>query len=71
MNAILLAFLLAAAPAPDELAARAAAIKPSDHELTWLHVPWVLDLAEAQQSAQAENRPILVWATGDDPLERC
>jgi len=60
-----------AALATDDLAARAAAIKPSAKELTWLGIPWVLNLAEAQKMAREERRPIFLWAAGDDPLERC
>ena len=66
--ALLLAF---AAQAKDDLVARAEAVKPSAKELTWLRVPWVLNLAEAQKTAREEKRPIFLWATGDDPLERC
>ena len=69
--ALLLAFLAPAAQAKDDLASRAAAVKPSAKELTWLRIPWVLNLAEAQKTAREEKRPIFLWATGDDPLERC
>jgi hypothetical protein len=55
----------------DDLEARASAIKPTPRELTWLGVPWVLNLAEAQKTARQEKRPIFLWVTGDDPLERC
>ncbi len=67
----MLALLLLALPAGDDLARRAAAIKPSEKELTWLGIPWVMDLMEAQRLAREEKRPIFLWATGDDPLERC
>jgi len=65
--------LLAGDPRPTEqtLARRAAAIKPTAEELHWQQVPWVTDLAEGQRLAQAERRPIFLWVTGDDPLERC
>jgi hypothetical protein len=53
------------------LAQRAAAIKPAPAELRWQQIPWVMDLAEGQRLAQAERRPIFLWVTGDDPLERC
>ena len=66
---ILLAAL--AAQAKDDLATRAGAIKPAAKELTWLGIPWVLNLAEAQKMAREERRPIFLWAAGDDPLERC
>jgi hypothetical protein len=37
----------------------------------WLQVPWLLDLNEGIRTARAENRPVLIWVSGDDPLERC
>lgn len=55
----------------DELELRAAVIKPTAEELAWLKIPWVLDLKAAQQTATSERRPIFLWVTGDDPLERC
>jgi hypothetical protein len=66
-------FLLAAASSlsSGELAERAAAIKPIPEELRWQRIPWVTDLAEGQRLAQVERRPIFLWVTGDDPLERC
>jgi hypothetical protein len=54
-----------------ELADRAAVIKPTAKELTWLKIPWVLDFKAAQNTAKLESRPIFLWVTGDDPLERC
>ena len=69
MTTILL--LVMTATAKDPLAVRAAAIKPAAKELQWLEVPWILDLAEAQRMAREEKRPIFLWVTGDDPLERC
>jgi hypothetical protein len=60
-----------ALPGTDDLAARAAAIKPAARELSWLGIPWVSNLAEAQKLAREENRPIFLWVAGDDPLERC
>jgi hypothetical protein len=53
------------------LAKRAAAIKPVAEELCWQQIPWIIDLAEGQRLAKAEGRPIFLWVTGDDPLERC
>jgi hypothetical protein len=50
---------------------RAAVVKPTAKELAWLQIPWVLDLNAAQSTAKAERRPIFLWVTGDDPLERC
>jgi hypothetical protein len=60
-----------AVPVNDDLEARASAIKPTPRELTWLGVPWILSLAEAQKTAREEKRPIFLWVAGDDPLERC
>ena len=37
----------------------------------WLTIPWLLDLKEGIRQAKVENRPILIWVSGDDPLERC
>ena len=54
-----------------ELMRRASVIKPSAGELKWQRIPWLLDLGKAQRAALEEHRPLLVWATGDDPLERC
>ena len=70
MNSLVLLASLAAS-VDEDLGARASAIKPAPRELTWLAVPWVLDLAEARKMAREEKRPIFLWVTGDDPLERC
>jgi hypothetical protein len=40
-------------------------------ELHWQQIPWLADLPEAFRLAKAENRPILLWGTDDDPLDRC
>ena len=53
----------------NQLVERAA--EPTAKELAWLTIPWVLDLKAAQTTAKAEGRPIFLWVTGDDPLERC
>ncbi len=37
----------------------------------WLDIPWFLDLQEGIRLAQKERRPVLIWVSGDDPLERC
>ena len=34
-------------------------------------IPWVLDLGEGVRLAREEWRPLLLWTSGDDPLERC
>ena len=53
------------------LAKRAAVIKPAAEEQRWQQIPWVMDLTEGQRLAKSEGRPIFLWVTGDDPLERC
>jgi hypothetical protein len=60
-----------ARPAEQALLRRAAAIKPTADELRWQQIPWIMDLAVGQRLARAERRPIFLWVTGDDPLERC
>jgi hypothetical protein len=39
--------------------------------LRWQEIPWLTDLNEGIRVARAEKRPLLIWASGDDPLERC
>lgn len=58
-------------PTLAELSRRAEVIRPSAQELQWQRIPWLTDLARGQQVAREEQRPILLWVTGDDPLERC
>jgi hypothetical protein len=58
-------------PALSELTRRSAVIKPTAGELRWQRIPWLTDLSAAQQVARKEGRPLLLWVTGDDPLERC
>jgi hypothetical protein len=53
------------------LAQRAVVIKPAPRELRWQAIPWIVDLNEGWRTAQAERRPLFLWASGDDPLERC
>lgn len=37
----------------------------------WLAIPWLTDLPKAMKAGGDENRPLLIWVSGDDPLERC
>ena len=34
-------------------------------------IPWLLDLEAGIGLAREEKRPLLIWTSGDDPLERC
>jgi hypothetical protein len=40
-------------------------------ELAYRQIPWLVDLDEAVRAARDENRPLLIWTSGDDPLDRC
>jgi hypothetical protein len=63
---------LAAAPIEvSDLARRLDAIKQPSQLTKWQKIPWMLDLNEAIRVAKDEKRPILIWVSGDDPLERC
>jgi hypothetical protein len=54
-----------------KLAVKMDAIKPRPDEVRWLQIPWMLDLTAAVKASRDENRPLLIWASGDEPLERC
>ena len=44
---------------------------PLPGELRWRQIPWLLDLEEGVRRAKAENRPLLLFVSGDEPLGRC
>jgi hypothetical protein len=50
---------------------RIAESRPPAEFLRWQTIPWLTDLAKGIRLAKAEKRPLLIWASGDDPLERC
>jgi hypothetical protein len=54
-------------------AARMYALVKTPHpgELKWQQIPWLTDLQEAIRQARAERRPLLLFVSGDDPLEKC
>ena len=58
-------------PTPDALAKQAALLKPAPEQLKWQRIPWLGSLVQAQQTAQAEGRPLFLWVSSDDPLDRC
>jgi hypothetical protein len=60
-----------AASAQEDFLRRAEMLRPRPGEYKWQQVPWVLDLEEGARRAREEKRPLLIWASGDDPLERC
>jgi hypothetical protein len=45
--------------------------QPLPGELRWRQIPWLLDLDEAVRRAREENRPLLLFVSGDEPLGRC
>ncbi len=72
--------LLALAPAargadldllPDYPARAYRVILPREDETRWQEVPWLADLDAAVKLAKKEKRPLLLWVSGDEPLERC
>jgi hypothetical protein len=85
--AVLALFMLAAAalpaaspadrnPATDRLPADAARMygfvkTPHPGELKWQQIPWLTDLRQAIRQARAERRPLLLFVSGDEPLEKC
>ena len=62
---------IAAPPGQERLDNWASAIRPKASEIKWENIPWITDLPTAIKLASKEKRPILVWASGDPPLERC
>jgi hypothetical protein len=40
-------------------------------ELAYRQIPWLVDLNEGLRVARDEKRPLLLWTSGDDPLDRC
>ena len=72
-------FLLAAGVAraaeppinPGDMARLVEAIKPAAELRKWQQIPWVTDLKEARRLAKEERRPIFLWVSEDEPLERC
>lgn len=50
---------------------RVLALKPDPERLAWKRIPWLSNLAEARQAAAKEKRPLLIWGSDDDPLDRC
>lgn len=56
---------------PAELEQVVRVVKPRADETRWRRIPWMTDLAQAQQVAKSEGRPLFVFVSGDDPLEAC
>ena len=60
-----------APPASEALTKQATLLKPASEQLKWQQIPWLGSLVQAQQIAQAEGRPLFLWVSSDDPLDRC
>jgi hypothetical protein len=56
---------------PASVLARMQALKPAPAALRWQQVPWLTDLKQGLALAKKENRPMLLWGSDDDPLDRC
>ncbi len=46
-------------------------VKKHPGQFAWQRIPWLVDLPEAIRQSKAENRPVLLFVSGDDPLQRC
>jgi len=44
---------------------------PHPGELKWQQIPCLTDLRQAIRQAKAENRPLVLFVSGHDPLEKC
>jgi hypothetical protein len=44
---------------------------PHPGELKWQQIPWLTDLREGIRQARAEGRAMVLFVSGDDPLEKC
>jgi hypothetical protein len=55
----------------DALARRLEAIKQPPELTRWQQIPWMTSLTEGLRVARQENRPLFLWASADDPLDRC
>jgi hypothetical protein len=56
---------------PDAARMYACVMKPHPGELKWQQIPWLTDLREAIRLAEEEKRPLLIFVSGDEPLEKC
>jgi hypothetical protein len=56
---------------PEAARMYACVTKPHPGELKWQQIPWLTDLALGVRQARSENRPLLLFVSGDEPLEKC
>jgi hypothetical protein len=43
-------------------------VRPSEAEGSYLELPWVTSFAEGMRRAEAEQKPLLLWAMNGHPL---
>jgi len=67
-----LAFLVVASgdvvPTEENLAEWRAFLQPSSEELFWREIPWLGTFWEGVNAAQAQEKPLLLWAMNGHPL---
>jgi hypothetical protein len=56
---------------PDAAARLYADVTVFPREMKYRQIPWLLSLEQGIRLAKREKRPLLIWTSGDDPLERC
>jgi len=56
---------------PEAARMYAAVRNPRPGELGWQQIPWMVELQEGMRLAREEKRPLLLFVSGDDPLEKC
>ncbi len=56
---------------PSQVLTRFLAMKPADQHFEWKQIPWETDLEKGLAIAKKENRPLFLWGSDDDPLDRC
>lgn len=47
------------------------AVRPAKAEQKWKQIPWETNLLESIETARKEKRPLLLWVSFDEPLDRC
>ena len=56
---------------PSNVLGRVLRIKPTAGMMRWQRIPWARALQDAIHQAKDEKRPIFLWASDDEPLDRC
>ena len=74
-------FLLAAAGAaprgdverlaPEAARMHACVKRPHPGELKWQQIPWLIDLQRGVRQTKEDKLPLLLFVSGDEPLENC